>query len=881
MTSASPSPPEAASARRPAEPSGVHPLVRLDYPVRVVAYLVAGAMIVSAFMHHPPTLGIWVLLAVWIGLWPHLAYQIARRSGDSKRAELRNLLFDSAMLGLWSALSGFDLLLTLGMFTAINAANLSTGGARLAATGCAFFVAGALVGGTLTGFHFEPASRITSVLAGLAIICYTTVFGIQSNAAVRRVIATRRELQERNRLIQHQSEELERARKAAEIERRAAENARELAEQANQTKSAFLANMSHELRTPLNAIIGYSEMLEEELGDEGADPTVLADLGKIKGAGRHLLGLINDVLDLSKIEAGRIELQFEPVDIAQLVDQVCSTSQPLVAANRNRLELNLPRDIGLIESDVTRLRQVLFNLLSNAAKFTHEGAITLDVRRERDAAGVERIRFDVRDTGIGMSDLQIAKLFQPFVQADSATTRKYGGTGLGLVISRRLCRMMGGDVTVVSEPGKGSCFTATVTTARPVAASPSEWEERRAAARAGGSPPETARPADAAMAGATDGPGDRADGPASLSPAPLAAATAGGEDERIRAVIQAAPVFLILWRASDSLVLQAGPLCQKLFGYRADELVGQSLEKLYGAHSIDGAALRDAVEQHGHVVDHEVRFLRADGSEFWGRVSAHHLQYDGRTCLIAGVSDITDLRRAQAATEAASAAKSQFLSNMSHAMRTPLTDIIGYAELLIESAGDPAPPGEVREEVRHIRDSGTRLLGMIDTVLDFSRLNEGRLQIGTEPVALDELLKEVRLVAEPLVERYNNWLTLPATVPGTVQADRTRLKQVLLCLISNAAKFSGRAEVSVLARPHGDGWIDIQVRDQGRGMSALELERAFSPFGGAAGPIPPAGGTGLSLALSRGLCEGMGGELLAESTPGQGSRFTVRLRRLG
>lgn len=254
--------------------------------------------------------------------------------------------------------------------------------------------------------------------------------------------------------------------RAANIELEAARQRAELAHQeaevANQTKSAFLANMSHELRTPLNAIIGYSEMLIEEMTEDKANDMATADLGKIKSAGKHLLGLINDVLDLSKIEAGKVELDYGVIDVRQLMDQVCSTTQHLMSANKNQMILNIADNFGSIESDITRLRQVLFNIMSNAAKFTHNGIITLEVLRTRDASHVERFVVNITDTGIGMSADQMAKLFQPFVQADSATTRKYGGTGLGLVISRRLCQMMGGDVSLQSELGRGSCFTVTV-----------------------------------------------------------------------------------------------------------------------------------------------------------------------------------------------------------------------------------------------------------------------------------------------------------------------------------------------------------------------------------------------------------------------------------
>ncbi len=236
---------------------------------------------------------------------------------------------------------------------------------------------------------------------------------------------------------------------------------KEAAEQANRTKSAFLANMSHELRTPLNAIIGYSEMLQEEAEDVGQDDFV-PDLKKIHSAGKHLLALINDILDLSKIESGKMELFIEDFEVSQLVGDVKSTIAPLIEKNANTLVVKVPADVGRMHADITRLRQVLFNLLSNASKFTERGQVTLEAAAEKDEHGVDWLRFSVSDTGIGLTPEQLGKLFQAFVQADASTSRKYGGTGLGLVISRRFCQMMGGDITVTSDYGHGSCFTVRV-----------------------------------------------------------------------------------------------------------------------------------------------------------------------------------------------------------------------------------------------------------------------------------------------------------------------------------------------------------------------------------------------------------------------------------
>jgi signal transduction histidine kinase len=232
------------------------------------------------------------------------------------------------------------------------------------------------------------------------------------------------------------------------------DKSRQLAE-ASQHKSQFLANMSHELRTPLNAIIGVSEMLRE---DAEALKQDLEPLDRVLGAARHLLALINDILDLSKIEAGRMELNLDSFSLAPLIDGVIKTIEPLAAKNGNQVAVHCDTAIGTMHADQMRLRQALLNLLSNANKFTERGTITIDARPGHEN-GREWITLAVTDTGIGMTAAQMEKLFQEFSQASSTTASKYGGTGLGLAISKRFCQMMGGDITVESEPGRGSTFT--------------------------------------------------------------------------------------------------------------------------------------------------------------------------------------------------------------------------------------------------------------------------------------------------------------------------------------------------------------------------------------------------------------------------------------
>jgi signal transduction histidine kinase len=290
-----------------------------------------------------------------------------------------------------------------------------------------------------------PIESLTYVnlISILAAIAYTTLLSLYYETVMRDSGALEQATREHRAQMDALGEALRRA------------------ESGSRQKSIFLAKISHELRTPLNAVIGYSEMLREELPPEGATSQRAADLERINAAGRHLLALVTDVLDLTSIESDKQDAALQKVEVSQIIRDVAATAGPLIAKKHNQLVIQMPNDLGTIETDPLKLRQCILNLLSNAAKFTTHGTIRLRVSKKA-GNGAERLVIEVNDTGIGMSKESLSRIFQSFSQAEADTTQKFGGTGLGLALTQRFCTLMGGSISVDSQVGEGSTFTIDV-----------------------------------------------------------------------------------------------------------------------------------------------------------------------------------------------------------------------------------------------------------------------------------------------------------------------------------------------------------------------------------------------------------------------------------
>jgi signal transduction histidine kinase/CheY-like chemotaxis protein len=468
MTTAS----AALSSVEPDPSGGVAGLRRFLIGGFPAAWLFAAALWVGLFYIHTPILFAAGMLAFGQGVCYLLALRLVEldRVGAAVSVACTGLWVISLCLGdlvpallpVWIAVAILSVMIGLPYLGGRGLLALLVGAWLVIVAACLLYLRPSLT------YTMSLPSWLVSGLMVIGVTAATAYILIllwqYSNRLTRTLAltqATNAALRESELLLERRVEdrtaELERANQELTKSEWEVAIARDQALEASRAKSVFLANMSHELRTPMNAIIGYSEMLEEEAQERGAQD-FSSDLQKILSASRHLLTLINSILDLSKIEAGKMELYLETFEVRAVVTEVVSTITPLVQKNGNDLEVTVDGAVGTMRADLTKLRQSLFNLLSNASKFTKDGRIGLLVRLDPDA-GPPTVVFDVSDTGIGMSPDQMSRLFQSFTQAHSSTNQEFGGTGLGLVITRQFCQLMGGDVSVESEPGKGSTFT--------------------------------------------------------------------------------------------------------------------------------------------------------------------------------------------------------------------------------------------------------------------------------------------------------------------------------------------------------------------------------------------------------------------------------------
>ena len=429
----------------------LHPVVRLNFLVRLITCPLGALLIATARIDESNPAALWVGLVVYAFAWPHLVVMFARRWRDSKEAESICLVFDAVLFGFASALVSFRLPPTGSLLIAIMTSCAAVGGRPLILRGALAYLLGAgLTAALVTDFHWSNDwPLLNTTISLLTLLFFQVLLALQTNRSARNFVQIKKHAEEQAAQIREQNRALEEARERTEA-------AMLQVEAANRAKSQFLANMSHELRTPMNAIIGYTElMLDETYGP--LTPKMRDIHGRIERNGRHLLNLINEVLDLSKIEAGQLTLALGEYSLPEMIRAAVSAVESLAREKDLRLFITAAPVLPMARGDERRMSQVVLNLLGNAIKFTERGEVEVQV-------GLDGGQFvvAVRDTGPGIAITDQQRIFEEFQQADTSLTRTKGGTGLGLAIARRIVELHGGRLWVESVPGAGATFTFTI-----------------------------------------------------------------------------------------------------------------------------------------------------------------------------------------------------------------------------------------------------------------------------------------------------------------------------------------------------------------------------------------------------------------------------------
>ncbi|MHC4845992.1 MAG: ATP-binding protein, partial [Planctomycetota bacterium] len=631
-------------------------------------------------------------------------------------------------------------------------------------------------------------------------------------------------------------------RKVAELE---LAQARDAALESDRLKTEFLANMSHELRTPLNSIIGHSEILLEDL----TDAEQVDDVRRILTAGRHLLELVNDLLNLERIEAGKTTLHVESFDARTVVEDVAATVQPLIEANGNRLEWSVDASLGRLDSDSVQLRQILFNLLSNSAKFTKDGRIALDVLPE--AHGDESwVLVRVKDDGIGIPADRLPYIFESFTQADATVRRKYGGTGLGLTLTQRLARLLGGDIEVASEQGRGSTFEVRIRQHLE-----GESQDEEAPEEAGGDAVQAGPGGGARLLVVDDNEDNRNVLCRRLRRAGYDVAEARGGEEALERIDE---------HAYDAVLLDI--MMPGISGIEVLETLRRTTPR-----SELPVIMATAKGQSSDIVE-----------AFAAGANDYVTKPLDIPVVLARVATQVELLRLRRQREQLMALKDEFLAIASHDLRNPLSRVLGYTSLVAAKA----LPGEVMTSQAHamlgkVERAAHVMQSIIEDFLELAAVEGGRMKLDLAPLDVNAVCREAAAAMDEAAEENGIDLTLELDpVVRTVVADERRIRQVLQNLLDNAIKYCRKGDRVTVRTSDEDEGTRIEIADTGPGLSPDDMRSVFTRFAElSAKPRKGERSSRMGLSIVRQIVMLHGGDVGVRNNEDGGATFWVILRR--